>query len=56
MLPEDIDPTGLREGKKKSPKSRLAAYERIHAEAIAIGVARASHQVPRSRLGLGDAT
>jgi hypothetical protein len=42
ILPEDIDPRGLRDGKKKSPTSRLAAFERIKNEAIAIGVAQVS--------------
>jgi ribonuclease HII len=42
ILPEDVDPSGLRDGKKKSATSRLTAYERIRSEAIAIGVAEAS--------------
>jgi ribonuclease HII len=42
ILPKDIDPSGLRDGKKKSVNSRLTAYERIRSEAIAIGVAQVS--------------
>jgi ribonuclease HII len=44
ILREDVDPTGLRDSKKKSPRSRLTAYERIKSEAIAIGVAQVSPQ------------
>lgn len=44
ILPEDVDPSGLRDSKKKSPKSRLTAYERIRSEAVAIGVAEVSAQ------------
>ena len=44
ILPEDYDPTGLRDGKKKSPRSRLKAYERIKSDAVAIGLARVSPQ------------
>jgi ribonuclease HII len=39
ILPEDIDPSGLRDSKKMSVKSLLTAYKRIRTEAIAIGVA-----------------
>jgi ribonuclease HII len=42
ILPEDFDTTGIRDGKKKSPASRLAAYERIKAGALAIGIAQVS--------------
>jgi ribonuclease HII len=44
ILHEDFDPTGLRGGKKKSPSSRLAAYQRIRSGAVAIGVAQVSPQ------------
>jgi ribonuclease HII len=42
ILPEDFDTTGLRDGKKKSPTSRLTAYERIMVGALAIGIAQVS--------------
>jgi ribonuclease HII len=46
ILLEDVDPSGLRDGKKKSVRSRLTAYERIRSEAIAIGVAQVSpHEI-----------
>lgn len=44
ILPEDFDPTGLRDGKKKNFKSRLTAYERIRSGAVAIGLAQVSPQ------------
>lgn len=46
MLPEDVDPSGLRDSKKKSAKSLLTAYKRIRSKAIAIGVAEVSpHEI-----------
>lgn len=49
ILPEDIDPSGLRDGKKKSPSSRLATYKRLRREAIGIGVAKVSPQAIDNR-------
>jgi ribonuclease HII len=42
ILTEDFDPAGLRDSKKKSPTSLLAAYERIQAGALAIGIVQVS--------------
>jgi ribonuclease HII len=49
ILPQDIDPSGLRDGKKKSPSSRLTTYERLRSEAIGIGIATVSPQEIDSR-------
>jgi ribonuclease HII len=42
ILSADVDPSGLRDSKKKGPKSLLTTYERIKSEAIAIGVVQVS--------------
>ena len=44
ILPEDFDPSGIRDSKKKRTSSLHAAYERIQEGAVAIGLAEISAQ------------
>ncbi|MGI6296914.1 MAG: ribonuclease HII [Armatimonadota bacterium] len=44
-LPQSFDPTGIRDSKIMTPKARDAAYERIVAEAVAVGVGIVSPEV-----------